>query len=127
MIKEVLKNVLELKSAKIKYSVGTSTQNFNYMDLTFLCHGHGIVSLSTCYSSLPGRKKTVSFSERKQSDSEMSTDTDGRTPDTDVTDSVSDNEEEEKSGSARKIARARKHWKIGIGKVGVTDHESIDR
>ena len=51
--------------------------------------------------------------ERKASDSEMSTDTgDGRTPDTDVTDSVSDTEEEEKSGSARR------RWKIGIGKVG---------
>ena len=123
MIKEVLTNVLKLKSTLRVLPLKTS-QNLNYMDLTFLCHGHGIVSLSTCYSSLPGRKKTVSFSERKQSDSEMSTDTDGRTPDTD---SVSDNEEEEKSGSARKIARARKHWKIGIGKVGVTDHESIDR
>ena len=55
----------------------------------------------------------MSFSqERKQSDSEMSTDTSGRTPDTDVTDSVSDTEEEEKSGSARR------RWKIGIGKVG---------
>ena len=55
----------------------------------------------------------MSFSqqERKQSDSEMSTDTDGRTPDTEVTDSVSDTEEEEKSGSARR------RWKIGIGKV----------
>ena len=62
---------------------------------------------------MTGRKKTVSFSqERKESDSEMSTDTDGRTPDTDVTDSVSDTEEEEKSGSARR------RWKIGIGKVG---------
>ena len=56
----------------------------------------------------------MSFSqERKQSDSEMSTDTDGRTPDTDVTDTVSDTEEEEKSGSARR------RWKIGIGKVGI--------
>ena len=71
-----------------------------------------------CYS-LPGRKKTVSFSqERKASDSEMSTDTDGRTPDTDVTDSVSDTEEEEKSGSARR------RWKIGIGKVGTADRKS---
>ena len=70
-----------------------------------------------CYS-LPGRKKTVSFSqERKASDSEMSTDTDGRTPDTDVTDSVSDTEEEEKSGSARR------RWKIGIGKVGTADRK----
>ena len=116
-----------LKQSTLRVLPLKTSQNLNYMDLTFLSHGHGIVSLSTCYSSLPGRKKTVSFSERKQSDSEMSTDTDGRTPDTDVTDSVSDNEEEEKSGSARKIARARKHWKIGIGKVGVTDHESIDR
>ena len=56
--------------------------------------------------------------ERKASDSEMSTDTgDGRTPDTDVTDSVSDTEEEEKSGSARR------RWKIGIGKVGTADRK----